>query len=134
MKVGIIFGVFDLLHYGHIQAFAECRKRCDVLWVGVFTDAVVRSYKPQNSVMNEQERFQLVQDCPLVDKALLIHKREATIDTEVDIFFTSSVYRNTPLYCVPTHRLKDVIWIPYTRGISTTQLRKGRKGKRPSLI
>ncbi len=34
MKIGIVFGTFDLLHAGHVHLLKECKKRCDKLIVG----------------------------------------------------------------------------------------------------
>jgi len=43
--VGYAFVVGDLLHYGHINFFNECKKHCDILIVGVYTDELTESYK-----------------------------------------------------------------------------------------
>lgn len=38
MTTGITFGIFDLLHAGHVMMLEEAKRQCDYLIVGLNTD------------------------------------------------------------------------------------------------
>ena len=50
-KIGLCHGVFDILHYGHIEHFTEAKKNCDILIVSLTSDEFVRKgpNQPYNS-------------------------------------------------------------------------------------
>jgi len=50
------YGVFDLLHYGHLQELEKASKLGDKLIVGVFTDEVVANFKRKPIIPQEQRR------------------------------------------------------------------------------
>jgi rfaE bifunctional protein nucleotidyltransferase chain/domain len=59
--VGFTSGVFDLLHPGHVAYLTEARKRCDILVVGVNSDASVRALKgADRPVCPEKARREVV--------------------------------------------------------------------------
>ena len=41
LKVGLVHGVFDIMHIGHIEYFKVAKKLCDKLIVSVTTDKFV---------------------------------------------------------------------------------------------
>jgi len=124
-KWGVIYGVWDLFHMGHYNALIECKKHCDFLIVCVINDKAAEEYK-RKPLDNEDARCENVRVCNLADKIIIVD-RKPFYDTIVDIFFVSEEYKGKKLFCVPEHRYKDIVWIPYTKGISTTKLIKERK-------
>lgn len=52
--VGFTNGCFDLLHPGHLQSFRRARELCDVLFVGVNSDASVRRLKGEGRPVNDE--------------------------------------------------------------------------------
>jgi rfaE bifunctional protein nucleotidyltransferase chain/domain len=64
------YGVFDLLHSGHIALLKEARALGDFLVVGIFTDKVVEGFK-RKPVMGENERLEIVKNLKMVDSAML---------------------------------------------------------------
>jgi glycerol-3-phosphate cytidylyltransferase len=50
------YGVFDLLHYGHIRSLKQARALGDELVVGVFTDEVAESFK-RKPILTLRERM-----------------------------------------------------------------------------
>jgi cytidyltransferase-like protein len=73
MHVGLTSGVFDLIHFGHLQYLERCRALCDRLLVGVDSDEMVREAKgPTRPIIPELERLQMVQSLTPVDAAFLL--------------------------------------------------------------
>jgi len=131
MIKGIIFGCFDLFHQGHYNALEQCKKHCDVLYVGVLKDDAVASYK-RKPIWNENQRRNRLLEVPFVDDVILTD-RKIILDKEMDVFFVSEDHKGKKLYCVPKHRYQDIIWIPYTKGISTTKIRDEKKYEKTQL-
>ncbi|MBI2552598.1 adenylyltransferase/cytidyltransferase family protein [Candidatus Uhrbacteria bacterium] len=71
MKSVVVFGVFDLLHPGHLYFLREARKRGDQLTVVVARDARVKFEKKRASFFNERERLQMISALRYVDQAML---------------------------------------------------------------
>lgn len=71
MKHVVVFGVFDLLHPGHLYFLKQARKYGDHLTVVITRDARVRHEKKHKPVFNEDERLQMVSALRIVDRAVL---------------------------------------------------------------
>ena len=68
MKIGITFGVFDLLHAGHIMMLEEAKRNCDYLIVGLNTDpseVFPEKNKPTQTIV---ERYIQLEGCRYVDE------------------------------------------------------------------
>lgn len=72
--IGYAFVVGDLLHYGHLHFLKECKKHCDYLIVGVYTDELTASYKRQ-PIIPFDERIELIQSLRQVDMVVTVHDR-----------------------------------------------------------
>lgn len=65
-------GCFDLLHPGHLSTFEFCRKRGDVVVVGVNSDASVGRLKgPGRPILDQEERQRLLAGLADVDYVVL---------------------------------------------------------------
>ena len=71
MKRVVVFGVFDILHPGHLYFLQEAKKYGDYLTVVVTRDARVRAEKVHRPVFSERERLKMVSALRWVDEALL---------------------------------------------------------------
>lgn len=60
-------GTFDLLHVGHIALLEYCKSLGDVLAVGVASDRVVNSYKPNVPVIPLEQRMEMLKALTCVD-------------------------------------------------------------------
>lgn len=60
-------GTFDLLHVGHLALLNHCKSLGDVLAVGVASDEVVNSYKPNVPVVPLEQRIEMLQALGCVD-------------------------------------------------------------------
>ncbi len=73
-NIGYAFVVGDLLHYGHLHFIKECKKHCDFLIVGVYTDELTLSYK-RKPIIPFEERIELIQSLKPVDMIVTVHNR-----------------------------------------------------------
>lgn len=62
-------GCFDMMHFGHANAFRQAKALGDVLIVGVNTDAEILKYKGA-PLMNDHERIVAVSACKWVDEVV----------------------------------------------------------------
>jgi len=69
-------GTFDLLHVGHIALLEYCRTLGDVVAVGVASDEVVNSYKPNVPVIPLEERMEILKALRCVDIVHPYHELE----------------------------------------------------------
>ncbi len=60
-------GTFDLLHVGHLALLEYCKSLGDVLAVGVASDRVVNSYKPNIPVVPLDQRMEMLKALHCVD-------------------------------------------------------------------
>ena len=60
-------GTFDLLHVGHLALLEYCKSLGDVLVVGVASDRVVNSYKPNVPVIPLDQRMEMLKALRCVD-------------------------------------------------------------------
>lgn len=71
-KVGLTSGCFDLLHDFHVRYLIKCARKCDILIVGVDSDAMVREAKgPERPFQSEFQRLQNVNALKMVDIAYI---------------------------------------------------------------
>ena len=123
MKKGVIFGIFDLLHIGHVKVLKEAKKHCDHLIVYVIDDSVAQSYK-RMPIIVEKDRLEMVRTIRFIDEAHLVDHREPVDFQDVHYYFVSERLKGSKLHYVPEHRLKDVIYLPYSEGVSTSLIIK----------
>ena len=73
MKKIATFGVFDLIHTGHVKFLEECKKiaKDSKLTVVIARDSTVIKEKGKKPVMSEEQRKHIVQSLKLVDLAIL---------------------------------------------------------------
>ena len=71
MKVVMCFGAFDGLHPGHLNFFEQAKQYGDKLIVSVGTDKNVEKIKGKQPLFSEVERLALVDNCKIVDKAVI---------------------------------------------------------------
>ncbi len=60
-------GTFDLLHVGHIALLEYCKSLGNTLAVGVASDSVVNSYKPNMPVIPLEQRMEMLSALRCVD-------------------------------------------------------------------
>ena len=98
-------GTFDLLHRGHINIFKKAKEIGNYLIVAVSTNQLVRSYKGYNPIF-DVEQFQRL---------------------GADIFIIGDDWAKRENIPEGLKWLKEhdkVLFVPYTRGLSTTYIKR----------
>lgn len=67
----VVFGVFDILHPGHLYFLREAKKHGEHLTVVITRDMRVMQEKKHKPFFNERERLEMMRALQLVDRAIL---------------------------------------------------------------
>ena len=74
--VGFTSGAFDLLHAGHVDYLQKAGELCDILIVGLNTDASIQQYKgPDRPIIPQDDRIQVIAALEMVDYVFLFEER-----------------------------------------------------------
>lgn len=127
--IGYTTGVYDMFHIGHLNIIKRAKEQCDYLIVGVSTDALVMKEKHKAPVIPYDERIEIVESIKFVDKVvpqINKNKMEAWELYHFDKMFVGSDWEGTPQWNKYEEQFKplgvDIIYLPHTDGISSTQL------------
>jgi D-beta-D-heptose 7-phosphate kinase/D-beta-D-heptose 1-phosphate adenosyltransferase len=72
MNIVWVNGCFDLLHKGHIELLKFAKSKGDLLYVGIDSDARIRSRKGINRpIQNENTRYEILKSLVYVDKVMI---------------------------------------------------------------
>ena len=130
MKKVITYGTYDLLHQGHINLLKRAKDLGDFLIVGVTNDSFDRERGKLNVRNNVLERVDAVRDTGLADQIVIEDYIGQKIDDiqkyDVDVFAIGSDWEGKfdylKEYC-------EVVYLPRTPEISTTQIKKDLSSK-----
>lgn len=129
-KVGYTVGTFDMFHIGHLNLLKEAKKYCDFLIVGVHSDEWVFSCKKRKTIIPFEQRAEIVSSIKYVDRVVkneTRNKMEVWQQYHFDVAFIGDDWQGTAVWNKIESELKtvgcDVLYIKYTKGISTTELR-----------
>lgn len=131
-NIGYIAGVFDLFHIGHLNLLRRAKEQCNYLIVGIVTDEGVIRHKKSNPAIPFEERMEIVRACRYVDQVVEIPLGQGDTDEayrryKFDVQFSGSDYADDPKWKAKRDFLQrhgaDLVFFPYTEGISTTQLK-----------
>ena len=128
MKRVITYGTFDLLHYGHINLLRRAKELGDYLIVALSTDEFNWSQKQKKSYFPYAQRKKLLEAIRYVDLVIpeeswdqkISDVREFRIDTFVMGNDWAGKFDFLKEYC-------DVVYLPRTPEISTTQIKQELK-------
>ena len=130
MKRVITYGTFDLLHYGHINLLRRARALGDYLIVALSTDEFNWNSKQKKCYFTYEQRKQLLEAIRYVDLVIpeknWEQKKEDVREFKVDVFVMGDDWKGKFDF------LKDqceVIYLPRTPEISTTQIKTQLKGR-----
>lgn len=125
MKKVITYGTYDLLHKGHINLLQKAKALGDYLIVGVTSDSFDTERGKLNVRNNVLERIEAIKETGLADEIIIEDYVGQKIDDiqkyDVDIFAIGSDWEGKFDYL---NEFCNVIYIPRTKGISSTILRE----------
>ena len=123
MKTVITYGTFDLFHIGHLNLLKRAKALGDYLIVAVSSDEFNLG-KGKVCQIKDTDRMQIVEAIRYVDKVIpetsWEQKNEKKKKYHVDVFVMGDDWKGKfdflKDYC-------EVVYLPRTEGISTTQLK-----------
>ena len=123
MKTVITYGTFDLFHIGHLNLLKRAKALGDYLIVAVSSDEFNLG-KGKVCQIKDTDRMQIVEAIRYVDKVIPETSWEQKIKKKkkyhVDVFVMGDDWKGKfdflKDYC-------EVVYLPRTEGISTTQLK-----------
>lgn len=127
-------GTFDLIHAGHVNFLKQCATYGKVV-VALNTDEFVQEYKNCTPIMTLEERFILMSAIKYVDRVVVntggADSKPAIMSVNPDIIAIGSDWaeKNYHRQMGFTQEWLDerniqLVYLPYTEGISTTQLKQ----------
>lgn len=133
-KIGYTQGVYDMFHIGHLNLLNHAKEQCETLIVGVNSDALVREYKYKIPVVGEKERRLIVENIKAVDQAVIVDTLDKVKMLELFGFnavFIGDDWKGNPRWEQTRLDLEpygvDVVFLPHTKGTSSTVLRPVKK-------
>lgn len=128
-KLGYTQGVYDMFHIGHLNLINKAKEYCEQLVVGVNADKLVEEYKHKTPIIPESERSEIIKNLKAVDDCIVVStldKLKVHDTVPFDAIFIGDDWKNDERWKKTSIDLKkigvDVVFLPYTSGISSTQL------------
>ena len=131
--VGLLMGVFDLFHVGHLNLIERAKAHCGHLRVGVLSDELVYRFKNKYPIIPQAERMRILEAIRYVDEVVAIDREEDVSRLEewkrrpFDCFFSGDDYVDNPYWKWEREELAklgvDVVFFPYTKSQSSSKIR-----------
>ncbi len=100
MKIGIVFGTWDLCHAGHVLMLQEAKTVCDHLIVCIQTDPSIDRPTKNSPVQSLVERQIQIEACRYVDQTIVYETENDVINIlraiDWDIRIIGSEYKDAP--------------------------------------
>lgn len=128
MKKVITYGTFDLIHKGHINILQRAKALGDHLTVAISSDEF-NAIKGKKAFYDYETRKLILESIRYVDEVIpemeWEQKISDVIEKDIDVFVIGDDWKGEfdflKDYC-------EVIYLPRTEGISTTQIKEQLKG------
>ena len=132
-------GTFDLFHVGHLNLLKRCREIAGCtgqVIVSLNTDEFIYKYKGKNPVIQYEDRKAILESCKYVDSVMENYgqedsKKSILLAQLIDVVAIGSDWARKDYYkqmnfdqdWLDSQRI-SLIYIPYTSGISSTQIKE----------
>lgn len=129
MKKVITYGTYDLFHIGHLNLLRRAKELGDYLIVAVSSDEFNKG-KGKVCKIPDVDRMEIVKAIRYVDEVILENSWKQKVEDvqkyNVDVFVMGDDWEGKfdflKDYC-------EVVYLPRTEGISTTQIKNSLQGK-----
>jgi cytidyltransferase-like protein len=135
----LLFGVFDLFHFGHLRIINHAARLGDYLVVAVQEDAYIARFKPEAAnapLYTLSERIEMIRALRWVDEVIPFATVEEDIKKiDFDIYVRGAEKAHSGIiaamdWCKANG--KEVVQLPRTEGISSTYLKNLARDFSPS--
>ena len=136
---GLLMGVFDLFHIGHLKLIRRAKAHCRYLRIGVLSDDLVYEFKKIHPTIPQEERMEILCALRDVDEVVLLTKKEDVSRLNewkkrpFDCFFSGDDYAGNSYWEWEKKELQklgaDIMFFPYTKERSSTMIRKALRQK-----
>lgn len=130
-------GVWDLLHVGHLVVLERARALGDRLVVGVPSEAVIVEDKREPPVVPLADRLRLLSALQCVDVAVPYYRLEFLTHLEMfqpDVLAVGETWGRDKRHLDAERWIREhghrLVKLPYTRGISTSEIKAAVQGER----
>lgn len=131
-------GTFDLIHSGHVNFLRRCAEIGDVT-VALNTDEFIEKYKGKPPIMSFDERYAVLSELRCVSHVIPnwgdADSKPAILEVSPDVIAIGSDWARRDYYKQMNFDQDwldgcgiSLMYIPYTKGISTTELKRRIKG------
>ena len=129
MKKVITYGTFDLLHTGHINILRRAKDLGDYLVVAISSDEF-NAGKGKKAYYTFEQRKAILEAVRYVDEVIAEdnweQKKEDVKKHDIDVFVMGDDWKGEFDFL---KEQCEVVYLPRTEGISTTQIKKDLKQK-----
>ena len=133
-NIGLLMGVFDLFHIGHLTLIRRAKARCRFLRIGVLSDKLVHEFKQIYPTIPQDERMEILRALRDVDEVVLLETKDEVSRLHewhkrpFDCFFSGDDYADNAYWAWEKEKLKklgaDIVFFPYTKTRSSSMIRK----------
>ena len=127
----LTFGTFDTPHVGHAALLRRCERYADRVVVGVNSDYLAELHKGRRPLFTLEERMDLIEELGYEVVPVYILAREVIGEVKPDVLAIGSDWAGRDWLAtlgIDRAYLDDrgtaILYIPYTRGISTSLIRE----------
>tara|TARA_B100000900_G_scaffold415499_2_gene445613 strand:- start:34 stop:1503 length:1470 start_codon:yes stop_codon:yes gene_type:complete len=95
-KIGLVHGVFDIIHIGHIKYFKEAKNLVDYLIVSVTTDKFIKK-GPGKPIFGIDKRCEVLKSIKYIDEVIISNfetAKEVIKKVKPDIYIKGKDYKN----------------------------------------
>ncbi len=137
--IGLSIGTFDLFHAGHVNFLRQCRSNCEELVVALNEDRFAQMYK-RKPILTLEERFTMADSCKYVDHVMVNwsgqDSKPVILQSGASLLFHGDDWKDSSLMAQLgidnewlIEKEIELAYIPYTQGISSSNLEERVKAR-----